>query len=376
MKKNTGSPPLQYSFFAEDSPVNPTPPPENGLGKKMSAISGRGCWSALPHLPPYGLWGKTFLESLLGTGDRSLRKCVLTLKVSDTTFSRLYFQQQVKVRPTFASGSSLWQDGEGLGLFLPTPRATKISGTDREDFSPSLPGLASQNMLPTPTVIDCGTGRVNKTLSRGAKERPSLALKMKQMLPTPRATESIERRNMKTVNRKVETGGDVTLTTLAKYKGGMMLPTPTTSDQNGPELHGKGMDLRTTVAMLPTPTAKDFKNGHRRISGRILRKMEKGFTVELNDLATLGMLPTPVASTKNNENRKSVGYGISLRQAAQKITGTGTAPSGTTSQLNPAFVLEMMGFPPDWTLLPFLRDSPPANATPPVAPLPDGVPKA
>jgi hypothetical protein len=28
--------------------------------------------------------------------------------------------------------------------------------------------------------------------------------------------------------------------------------------------------------------------------------------------------------------------------------------SGSNSQLNPRFVLEMMGFPPDWTELPFL----------------------
>jgi hypothetical protein len=30
------------------------------------------------------------------------------------------------------------------------------------------------------------------------------------------------------------------------------------------------------------------------------------------------------------------------------------AVSGRSSQLNPQFVMEMMGFPTDWTLLPFL----------------------
>jgi len=28
---------------------------------------------------------------------------------------------------------------------------------------------------------------------------------------------------------------------------------------------------------------------------------------------------------------------------------------GTSSQLNPRFVMEMMGFPPNWTELPFLN---------------------
>jgi hypothetical protein len=119
-----------------------------------------------------------------------------------------------------------------------------------------------------------------------------------------------------------------------------------------------------------------------------------------------------MASAKNNENKKSEGYGLSLLEAA-KILPTPTAsmvtyqdfvqagfhsslrpvyseiklPSmmntptasdyknltlpksqldrhsivgdllttGITGQLSPLFVMEMMGFPPDWTLLPFLN---------------------
>ena len=39
-----------------------------------------------------------------------------------------------------------------------------------------------------------------------------------------------------------------------------LLPTPRTSDTNGPGLHGDGgMDLRTAVTLLPTPTAMDYK---------------------------------------------------------------------------------------------------------------------
>lgn len=40
------------------------------------------------------------------------------------------------------------------------------------------------------------------------------------------------------------------------------LPTPRTSDANGTGAHGEGgLDLRTTVALLPTPTARDHKDG-------------------------------------------------------------------------------------------------------------------
>ena len=39
-----------------------------------------------------------------------------------------------------------------------------------------------------------------------------------------------------------------------------LLPTPRTSDTNGPGLHGDGgMDLRTSVTLLPTTTAADAK---------------------------------------------------------------------------------------------------------------------
>ena len=37
--------------------------------------------------------------------------------------------------------------------------------------------------------------------------------------------------------------------------------------------------------------------------------------------------------------------------------------TGTTFQLNPLFVAEMMGFPVSWTLLPFLKDEEPGNHT-------------
>ena len=98
------------------------------------------------------------------------------------------------------------------------------------------------------------------------------------LLPTPRASESIERRNMKTVILKVETKGDVTLTTLAKYNNGILLPTPMASD-GGTKLTGL-------------------------------------------------------------ENQDS------LTKRARKMPGK-------TSQLNPLFVEEMMGFPENWTALPF-----------------------
>jgi hypothetical protein len=66
-----------------------------------------------------------------------------------------------------------------------------------------------------------------------------------------------------------------------------------------------------------------------------------------------GMLPTPrVGGQEDYKTRKK-------RQGHQKAMSYLEAniqyQTGQTSQLNPQFVAEMMGFPTDWTLLPFLN---------------------
>ena len=105
-----------------------------------------------------------------------------------------------------------------------------------------------------------------------------------------------------------------------------MLPTPTTSEVNANrgsiEYSKKQLENpnrqnhlahMAKVGMLPTPTQRDFKTG----SKEERPKAQPSRRSELNHLI------------------------------AQEI--------GTTSlQLNPQFVGEMMGFPPDWTELPFL----------------------
>jgi len=59
-----------------------------------------------------------------------------------------------------------------LGL-LPTPRASKISGTDREDFTPSLPGLMNKGLLPFPQVIG-DTGKPEQQILRVGKDSQQL----------------------------------------------------------------------------------------------------------------------------------------------------------------------------------------------------------
>lgn len=56
----------------------------------------------------------------------------------------------------------------------------------------------------------------------------------------------------------------------------------------------------------------------------------------------------------NPFGRKILDYWFPNSKSYEDITKTNfTEWRGKTSQLNPLFVAEMMGFPPDWTVLPF-----------------------
>jgi hypothetical protein len=74
------------------------------------------------------------------------------------------------------------------------------------------------------------------------------------------------------------------------------------------------------LGMLPTPTARDYKGGN---SLNHLTRVEINLKGKIKD-NHLNQLPNYV-----------------------KIM------TGKTSQLNPLFVEEMMGYPPNWTALPF-----------------------
>jgi hypothetical protein len=110
--------------------------------------------------------------------------------------------------------------------------------------------------------------------------------------------------------------------------------------------------------LLPTPNAQDWNTGTKpeTYQARKERHREKGVNLQMSlRQMAMGskMLPTPAASDGKTgymgEARMKNGKQINLETYIRnKLEG------GKTSQLSPQFVLEMMGFPTDWTLLPFL----------------------
>lgn len=119
---------------------------------------------------------------------------------------------------------------------------------------------------------------------------------------------------------------------------------------------GTALTAMAMNGMLPTPTARSYKNGSKPEDGRTKRKIEQGWTMELNDLAACGMLPTP---TTNDYKGASTLEALEKRRRnpATNSLADRFSQTGKTSQLNPLFVEEMMGFPLMWTTLPFLSQN-------------------
>lgn len=130
--------------------------------------------------------------------------------------------------------------------------------------------------------------------------------------------------------------------------------------------------------MLPTPTASDIEGGTSRDvkikDGHYHRLNSNGvrWGVKLRDVVENNLLPTPLSQgLKTCKDGKTIFYDTGLlptvltgdyrtgmpnrgnNKGVKQINDMIASQNGIHSQLNPRFVAEMMGFPPDWTELPF-----------------------
>jgi hypothetical protein len=213
---------------------------------------------------------------------------------------------------------------------LQTPTSTSIEGRSieayqrRKEYRESIgrttvpPGnlaeqinilMMNKELLPTPIAQEietpCELTQTGRRMTKDGKDSHSLnigRMASMGMLPTPVASD-------------VE--GGISDKRQIKNKNGRWVRV---SDNTGTEF---GAKLRDVAQMLPTPIAGDWKG-----------QLRKDGTVSmLSGKATLGELPTPNIPFLNSTDTQ--------------------IQDGKPSQLNPLFVAEMMGFPPDWTILPF-----------------------
>lgn len=124
------------------------------------------------------------------------------------------------------------------------------------------------------------------------------------------------------------------------------LPTPTTSDATVGAVIGKNDTYRITSTGMPRKINQSGVDG----------------SVGLARLNAFGMLPTPTATDFKGAyspdamiSKDGIDRANLLRNIYVHSGDNWKNEDGVTSQLSPAFVMEMMGFPIDWTLLPFIK---------------------
>ena len=317
----------RLTYSPEGSPANPTAVQENGWERKTNATCGPRCVASFQRLPRPTSWVKTFAASLTGMEAWSSRRCALTWKLKGTRYGRAYFLLAVSAHPTV---------GTGFGLLL-TPRAGEIlehpddfkARKERNGYKngTEFPNLTSQvvyGMLPTVKTFDANGQRKldangeNKSKTTGTKYGVHLTqLAEAGMLPTPTAGEA--EHYAKTYNPKSQMG--------------------------------RGLSAMAGSGMLPTPNAFDWNTSRSPEAWDAAKDKHGNVQNTLKQMATLKTLPTPTTSDYKGA-RKTETLHAAGRNQTNSLADT-FGQSGKTSQLNPRFVAEMMGFPVNWTELPF-----------------------
>lgn len=293
----------QISLFTEDqstslpevSPVSHTQPLANDLARRMTAISGQKCLEQYERLARATSWGRMFAASLIGTGDWYSTKCKLTWKVLATKSCRSYFQLVASMRPI---------EEIGYGLLL-TPSTVEIIENPDDYVARQIKrnALGLNGRQPPGNKFNCLTSQII----------------FGNMLPTP--------------TTKNASGGAILLNENGRWM-----------DKSGNKWSGQLHDMAKS-GLLPTPRVSGHGNSHQRIADG---KMD-----DLTTLARHGMLPTPAAQNyKGASSIEALERRGRLKPMADTLADQ-FAQHGKTSQLNPRFVAEMMGFPPNWTELPF-----------------------
>jgi hypothetical protein len=130
-----------------------------------------------------------------------------------------------------------------------------------------------------------------------------------------------------------------------------LLPTVTAHQQNTQFKQGETcLQAKAIMGILPTPTAMDSTNATANMKST---QVKPG---SMHSMTLSRMLLTPSASdgmrsqmtmeSLRKHKKKNAENSNLAEQIAHKI-------GGGNSHLNPRFVAEMMGFPPNWTELPF-----------------------
>ena len=347
-KQTSQSGTAKSMFSLEDSPANLSPLLAEERERTITATSGHRCFERYGRYTQLGSLVKTLMESRRWWSPaKSLRwdaqtisskrityterkadspstKSVQTSKPKDIPSNRLLFQLVPSEHRTEETESGL----------LPTVQTQGLKQCNKKGKTEFVP----LDLLPTPNAMDIAhkdmeiNERGRRNPKRGKTDH-SLGLEdmaVAKLLPTPCSIEATK--FTKTINPNSQMGQG--LTALA-VNG--LLPTPTAMEvkhsnrvKGLKEQGAKGMYSRKNGALRPNGLT-DFLDFH----------------YLLTPMAADGMRANMNMQALKNHNKEKANLS---EQIAHKV-------GGGTSQLNPLFVEEMMGFPLMWTALPFLSPS-------------------
>jgi len=333
----------QTSLFTEeqltssvgDSPANHSVQQGRDKGQRTPGTFGPKCSVLYEKFAPSGSWERMFMDLLIGTREWYSTRCALNWKMKATKSSQLFCHLQVSMPRTKETESSL----------LPTPRTVDVEG-----------GCAKN--------VQVENGKYFRENQEGVRWGVKLRDVVESgLLPTPRV------KGHGNSHQRIEDGRIDDLTTMAKFG---LLPTPSYYDYNTARLpetfqkakekwKEKGVNLQEPLKqmavngtlpipehmMLPTPNSRDWKDniGNGKDAPSIGQTRGYSLGQKINS-----MLPTPTARCWNTGTEKERTDGISRRSELNHLVAQ---EAGKPSLLSPLFVAEMMGFPPDWTILPF-----------------------
>ena len=171
---------------------------------------------------------------------------------------------------------------------------------------------------------------------------PTYGAKAGQRIPTPTASDHIERESTSKEKLNFQTNKSVSLDRFAK-----MWPTPRASVAMGEELSAvkaRGKDssrLEERVAMWATPQARDYRSG-KRVNSKSPFKM-------LNEevLANpVKLFPTPAA--RDYKGARKPETRIKAGRSEMNSLPDSTEFQGNVGRLNPEWVTWLMGYPKGW----------------------------
>ena len=313
-KQTSQSGTAKSMFSQEDSPANLSSSLAEERERTITATSGHRCFERYGRYTPLGSLVKTLMESRRG-----------------------------------------WSPAKSLIWDAQTIFSKRITYTERKADSPSTKSVQTSKPKDIPS---------NRLLFQLVPSEHRTEETESGLLPT------VQTQGLKQCNKKGKT----------EFVPLDLLPTPNAMDiahkdmeinergrrnpKKGKTDHSLGLEDMAVAQLLPTPTAMEVKHSNQvkglkeqGAKGMYSRKNGALRPNGLTDFQDFHYLLTPMAADGMRANMKMQSLKNHNKANANLAEQIAHKVGGGTSQLNPLFVEEMMGFPLMWTALPFLSPS-------------------